>query len=97
MMAGGTHLGHGRLVRVEGVLSRRVATGVLVLAPSAPDAVLLSGTGAALWDLLGEGSSLDEVIGALAESYGVDAEVVAVDLGPTVAELLDRGLVVSVA
>ena len=92
--ASGTEVGGPRLVRASGVLSRRVAAGVLVLAPGAADAALLAGTGAAVWELLEGKVPLADVVQILAGAYDAEAAMVAADLEPVIAELTERGLVV---
>ena len=88
----GDEVGDRRLVRATGTLSRRVAAGVLVLAPGATDAVLLSGSGAAVWELL-VGTPMADVVQILAGAYDTEADVVAADIEPVIAELTARGLV----
>jgi hypothetical protein len=66
-------------------LSRRLTTGALLLAPTAPEPVLLNEEAAAIWDLLDGPTTVDDLVHLLAARYGLGADV----LGPAVAAALD--------
>lgn len=86
----------GRWVRGPSVLWRYVPGGILLLAPGADDPVLLSGSGAAVWQLLAEPLQEEDVIETLARACAVEATVVAADLRPLLDEMAARELVVPV-
>lgn len=72
--------------RREDVLWRRSLDAVVVLPAGTDEPVAIAGTGAAVWDLLEEPGTLDEIVEALLERYEADAAVVSHD----VVELLER-------
>jgi hypothetical protein len=71
------------------VLWRRAVDAVVLLPVGADDPVLLPGTGAAVWELLEQPATLDELLAALREVYGTDAADRASAAADVVA-LLDR-------
>lgn len=79
--------------RRPAVLWRRSLDAVLVLPPGADEPLTLAGTGAALWDLLEEPASTDELVVALADGYGVELATVEVDLVPALAKLETLGAI----
>ena len=58
----------------------------MVQPAAADDPSVLPGTAAAVWSLLAEPATLDELVDALAEVYGGDRAVIARDVD----DLLDR-------
>lgn len=82
-----------RWVRDPRVLWRDVADGVLLLAGGAQEPVLLSGTGALLWDRLVEPLTDEDLAARLAEVCGEQLEVVLADLEPALADLERCGAV----
>ena len=70
------------------VLWRRAVDAVVLLPVGADDPVLLPGTGAAVWELLEQPATLDELLAALREVYGTDADAASVEAD--VVALLDR-------
>jgi hypothetical protein len=83
--------GGGRWVRRPDVLWRWVLDGVALLPPSADDPFVITGAGAALWELLEEPCSTDELVAELAALYQTDAPTVSAAVRPLLAELADRG------
>ena len=84
--------------RAAHVLWRRTADRVLLLPVGDRDAEVtcLSGTGVVLWDLLAEQATVDELAAALGGAFGVDPDVVAVDIRPVLDDLVDRELLAAV-
>lgn len=75
------------------VLWRSTLGGVLVRVPGADEVVKLAGTGAAMWAELASPRSFGDLCAALAVSHDADAERIAADLRPVVADLADRAVV----
>jgi hypothetical protein len=82
-----------RWARADGVLWREVATGVLLLAPNATEPLLLSGSGAAVWQVLAHPVGEDELVQVLADAFGVGPDVVGSDVRPLLCDLADRDIV----
>ncbi|MFA5885699.1 MAG: PqqD family protein [Acidimicrobiia bacterium] len=72
--------------RRDDVLWRRSLDSVVLLPVGADEPVSLPGTGAAVWDLLAEPSTLPELVDALVDVYGGDPSTIERD----VAALLER-------
>ena len=66
--------------RRDDVLWRRSLDAVILLPVGADEPITLPGTGAAVWDLLEEPASLDELVATLAEAYEEDPAVVEHDV-----------------
>lgn len=81
-----------RLMRASDVLWRSVPGGVVLLAPSDHEAVVLVGPGAELWEELAEPRHLEEVALDLATRYGAPPQVVTEDLLALAVDLTRRGL-----
>ena len=82
-----------RFRQTPGVLSRSFGDEV-ILAPSRRDEYdSLSRTAGAVWNLLGEPRTLDEVVGVLEAAYGTSGVTIARDVEPLIADLVGRGLV----
>ena len=69
---------------------------VIILPPGEPQPVQLSGTGAALWDVLAEPVGLDHAATLLAEEYNADVDRVAADLVPIFEDLSRLGIIQAV-
>ena len=82
-----------RLRRRPDVLWRRSLQAVIVLPASARETHTLGGTGVALWELLAEWRTVDDLVGALAEAFGADPADVEHDVVPLLADLTVRGVV----
>lgn len=79
--------------RAAGVVSRRVADGVLLLTPTGPDPFEVVGPAAELWWLLDPPVSTEAAAGQLAEQFGADPVAVARDIEGLLADLVERGAV----
>jgi hypothetical protein len=69
------------------VLWRRSLEAVVLLPVDAGDVLTLGGTGPAVWDLLAEWRTFDDLVAVLAAAYGASPAQVAADLEPLIAEL----------
>jgi Coenzyme PQQ synthesis protein D (PqqD) len=74
------------------VLWRRSLDTVLLLPAPADDVLTLAGTGPAVWELLAEWRTVDDMVGILAAAHGTSPEVVAQDLAPLLVELEGQGV-----
>ena len=81
----------GSLRRAD-VLWRATLDGVLIRPLGAAELTKLAGTGRALWAVLEEPASFDEVCELLAEIHDADAAAIAADLVPVVDDLVARGV-----
>ncbi|MEZ5245319.1 MAG: PqqD family protein [Acidimicrobiales bacterium] len=81
----------GSLRRAD-VLWRATIDGVLVRPLGATTLTKLAGTGGALWALLDEPSSFDDLCARLATAHDVDVAVVTTDLVPVVEDLIAKGV-----
>ena len=79
--------------RCEEVLWRRVAGGVLLLPPGDAEPFVVTGPGAAVWDLLAEPCDVPSLTRALASDYGVGVEQVEQDVAPLLDALASRTVV----
>jgi hypothetical protein len=86
-----------RIRRPPGVLWRRSLDAVVLLPPGAPDVITLAGTGPAVWQLLAEWRSEDELADVLTAAYGSTPDVVVRDLGPLLRALEAAGALESAA
>jgi hypothetical protein len=80
-----------RIRRRPDVLWRRSLDSVVVLPAGADEVITLAGTGPAVWELLAEWRTRDDIVEALARAYGSTVAVVSADLEPLLAELEARG------
>jgi hypothetical protein len=87
LSGGGGATGHERLRRRPDVLSRRVASGVVLLTNEATDVFEVTGPGADMWELLARAVTFDELVARLAEDYETSPTVVRRDLEPVLTEL----------
>ena len=78
------------------MLWRRVADGVLLLAPDAAGPMILTGSGAAIWELLESPADADEVARRLADIFQTTADQAQADTAPFLAELAVAGVVTRV-
>ena len=77
--------------RAEGVVWRRTMDGIVVLPGHGQEPIALLGAAASMWELLAEPLTAEELVAALAEYYGVDAEQVSPEIRATLDGLLHRG------
>ncbi len=61
--------------------------GVVILAPGASEPRTLTGSGRALWRALERPVTAADLAAALADGFGVDPALVAVDIAPVLEEL----------
>lgn len=66
---------------------RRTLDAVVLLPASRDEPVMLAGTGAAVWDLLGVPATLDDLVDALLEGFAGDRSVVARDVAALLEDL----------
>lgn len=85
-----------RWARVPGTLSREVRAGVLVLARSAPDPLLLVGAGWVVWHMLADPVDFDEACRSIAEEFEAPLDETSVHLGVLLEQLVALDLVVPV-
>ncbi len=74
-------------------LLSRTAPGFVTLARVDGTGVTLTGTGAAVWELLDEARSVAEVAAELAHTYDADAARISADVEPLLGELTASGYV----
>lgn len=82
-----------RVRRGTSVLWRSCGPDVLLMRPTDPRPVLLEGTAAVAWRLLGDPRTPASLAEELAGEFGADAAEVRTALDPFLADLLHRGLV----
>jgi hypothetical protein len=82
-----------RLTQVEGVLSQELDGELLLLAPGHAEALHLDAVASTIWRLLEHRPSVEELIDALTELYGVERDRVTTDLGPVLERLEEHGAV----
>jgi len=80
-------------VRAAATLWRHSLDAVVLLPPGASDPLTLAGTGAILWELLEEPTSMGELVAALVARFDTDPDVVEADLLPVLDELVAIGAV----
>jgi hypothetical protein len=66
---------------------------VLALCPDADQPTSIGGSGAVLWDLLGEPMTVTDLVDELAQVYQGDAAIIERDVRSALEELAERGLV----
>jgi hypothetical protein len=76
-------------------LVRHLPDGLLVLGPAAAEPIIVTGPGSALWSLLDEPRTLDDLVVALAAEFATDADTVRHDLARAWVRLLDTRAVVA--
>ena len=72
--------------RCDAALWRRTSDAVVILAPDADEAIVLSDSAVFVWESLGDGRDAHEVAQAVADVYGIDATT----CEPAVAEALEQ-------
>jgi hypothetical protein len=73
-------LDDGRLTRSDDVLSRRIVSEVLIVRLEDEEYFGLSGVGARLWDLLGDGATMAELVATIADEYDVETAILERDV-----------------
>jgi hypothetical protein len=77
----------GRVRRRPDVLWRRSLDAVVLLPARANDVMTLAGTGPAVWELLAEWRTVENLVEVLAAAYGAPGERIEGDLAPLLAQL----------
>lgn len=87
-----------RWQRRREVLWRAALGQLVVLVPDRADAVplVVTSPGAAVWALLEEPVTLEEIAATLAEVFGVDPATVEHDLEPVISQLAEAGAIAPV-
>jgi hypothetical protein len=80
-----------RLARADGILSRRLLDGIMLLTPDSGEPLRISQPGAVIWQLLDEPRTITDLVATLAKLYGVDAVVIDSDVRPILQILADYG------
>lgn len=75
-------------VQRESVLTREVDAALLLLAPGSEGVISLSGAGPAIWSLLREPRSVEDLVKRLAARFGVEPRDIETDVHGTVESLL---------
>ena len=86
-----------RIRRRPDVLWRRSLDAVVLLPTGADDVLTLAGTGPAVWELLAEWRTYDDLVENLARAFGATPDTVSGDLGPLLADLEAQGVVQTAA
>lgn len=81
------------LGRHPGAVSQELDGEVLLLHPDRAEVLHLNGSGTSVWAALEVRATADEVVGLVAQAYGVSPEVVRSDVLRLLADLSARGLV----
>jgi hypothetical protein len=79
--------------RASHVLHRNAGPDVLAMVPGDEQVHVMTGPAAVLWDLLSEGTALDDLIREIADLYARSADEIAPSLEGCIQDLADRGLV----
>ncbi len=80
-------------IRSPRVLWRRIADGVLLLPPDAAEPMIVTGSAAAMWEMLASPLHGDEVARRLAEIFHTTTDQAQADTAPFLAELASAGIV----
>ena len=80
-------------VRQDGLSWHLAGDEVVILDLDGHVYLKLNGTGRVLWERLSEGASEDDLVGALLDTYDVDAQRARSDVAAFVADLRQRQLV----
>jgi hypothetical protein len=83
----------GQVRRVPWAVTETVAGETVLLDPVGDRYLKLNATAAALWELLAEPRTTQDLAGALAERHGIEAAIAARDAGAFLDALYARGLV----
>lgn len=81
-----------RFTHSKSLLVRDTGDHVLLLPTSGSALVQLSGTGPALWDLLGEPLSLDETVSRLAAAFSLSADDIEAEVDQVIRGLVAAGV-----
>ncbi len=84
-----------RILRRADVLWRATLDAVLIRPLDGGDLTRLAGTGRALWAAIEEPTTFADLCTTLAGVHDADATAIAIDVGPVIDDLIDRGVVES--
>ncbi len=87
----------GAVVVAERDVHERYSASRLLLLPGRGDAVELNGPAALVWELLREGSTVEEIVLLVAGAYHEDPQIVTPLVHSTIEQLQDHGLVTTAA
>lgn len=82
------------LVRAPGVLWRNTMRGVLISPDADAEPILCTAPGDVVWQLLAEPATRTELAAALGEIFDAEPDVIATDIEPVLAALLEAGALV---
>lgn len=80
--------------RAPEALWRRSGERRILMGPTTDEVLVVEGTGRAIWDLLGEPCTQEELVGVLAEGFDARPEEVSLDVREFLGTLRDAGLVI---
>jgi hypothetical protein len=86
-----------RLRRRPDVLWRRSLDAVVLLPPDADDVVTVAGTGPAVWEMLADWRTKDDLVATLSAAFDASEAEVEADLEPLLAQLTALGAVEAAA
>jgi hypothetical protein len=79
------------------VLWRRSLDAVVLLPPGSSELLTLAETGPAVWDLLADWKTVEQLVDVMAERYGAEPGRVAADVEPLLDRLVALGAVETAA
>jgi PqqD family protein of HPr-rel-A system len=88
-----TVAGDSTFVRSDQPLTADVDGEAILLDPTTGEFYALRGTAGAIWDLLAEPRSLDDLVSKLATTYDVDPDVCRTEVERFVGKLAESGLI----
>ena len=80
--------------RAEGVLLREIGGELLLLNSASDEYFGLNPSGAAMFESLADGATIDKTVEAVSSEFDAPVDVIAGDLEKLVGQLVDRGLIV---
>lgn len=86
-----------RIRRRPDVLWRRSLDAVVLLPAGDGDVLTLPGTGPAVWELLAEWRSFEDLVEILAGAFEADRDLVSADLSSLIDDLRERGVIQTAA
>lgn len=85
----------GTLRRSDDVLTSDLRGETVLLNPETGDCYSLTGVGAALWDLVGDPSTFDQLVSGVCQRFEVEPTRARMDTERFLESLIDEGLVVN--
>lgn len=80
-----------RIAQTRGVLSQELDGQTLLLAPGRREALHLDEVATTVWQLLATTPTVDELVTAMSEVYGVAAQRISEDISPVLDQLTAHG------